>query len=300
MSINKRVLVTGLTGFTGLHLKETLTRRDFRVIGIDQSDVTDNPDIYSCDLLDKTALTSLVHRLKPSRVIHLAGIASVDHSDKSMIYQVNIMGTRNLLEALVEMPEKPCSVILASTANIYGNTGGYALDEDTPPDPLNDYAVSKLAMEYMAGMFKQSLPITIVRPFNYTGLGQTAHFVVPKIVNHFKQRLPVLELGNLEVTREFNDVRRVAEAYVRLLEKPQPGQVFNLSSGIGATLTEIITHCRRITGHNLQIEVNPDYVRENEVKILVGSPARLDAAIGELPRFPLEETLRWMLEGGNK
>ncbi len=298
LSNNARpVVVTGLAGFTGFHLKASLEAHGFTVIGIDTNPASSSDSgLKICDLLDRPALVNLMRELQPLAVLHLAGISSVTHEDKSEIYRVNIMGTRNLLESLASIKEAPTSVVLASTANIYGNTSGNALDESTPPAPTNDYAVSKLAMEYMAGIFKEKLPITIVRPFNYTGIGQTSRFVVPKIVEHYKRRDTTLELGNINVVREFADVRRVVEAYVRLLENPQPGQIFNICSGLGTTLNDIISSCSKLSGHNLQVKVNPAFVRENEVQVLIGSCAKLEAAIGKLPMFTIQDTLGWMLE----
>jgi nucleoside-diphosphate-sugar epimerase len=308
------VLVTGLSGFTGRHLRPALQARGWRVVGVDHRE----PDAGSasspsgaaldesrhCDLLDRQAVAALVQELQPRAVIHLAGIASVTHGDVGEIYRVNIMGTRNLLEALAaassQAAESPGSglrtVVLASTANIYGNTGGHALDESTPSAPTNDYAVSKLAMEYMALTFRERLPITIVRPFNYTGPGQSDRFVIPKIVGHFRRRAQVLELGNMDVTREFSDVRRVVEAYARLIDLPGTGQVYNLASGSGVTLREVIDILERISGHKIELRFNSAFARANEVRILVGSCARIESVIGALPRYTIEDTLGWMLE----
>jgi nucleoside-diphosphate-sugar epimerase len=153
------------------------------------------------------------------------------------------------------------------------------LSETTSPAPANDYAVSKLAMEYMASLWHDRLPIVITRPFNYTGVGQADSFLLPKIVAHFRRRADKIELGNLDVSRDFSDVRAVVKAYRGLIEARPLGQTVNVSSG---------------TSHTLR-EVNPAFVRANEVKILCGDNTRLCQLVEgwETPR--LDETLSWML-----
>jgi nucleoside-diphosphate-sugar epimerase len=207
-----------------------------------------------------------------------------------------LVGTRNLLEAAANCGREMRCLLLASSANVYGNAmSASPIDEATPMAPANDYAVSKLAMEYMATLWSGRLPITIVRPFNYTGVGQSTSFLLPKIVDHFRHRAPLIELGNLDVVRDFSDVRTVVQRYSRLLAAGVSGQVFNVCSGRGYSLLEVLQIMREISGHDLEVRVNPAFVRSNEVHRLIGSRAKLDAAIGEVPDIALQETLKWML-----
>jgi nucleoside-diphosphate-sugar epimerase len=185
--------------------------------------------------------------------------------------------------------------LLASSANIYGNSTVGILDESVLPSFANDYGVSKLAMEYMANLWMDKLPIVITRPFNYTGVGHDERFVIPKLVAHFARRAESIELGNLDVEREFNDVRTVSKIYLNLLEQGVPGQTYNICSGRPVSLKSVINALIRITGHDLQVNVNPDFVRAHEVHRLCGDPAKLEACIGKLQHPALEETLGWML-----
>ena len=252
-------------------------------------------------MLDEPALQAAVQQVQPQAVIHLAAIAFVGHGSADDFYRVNLMGTRHLLAALAQLPAPPQCVLLASSANIYGNNQEGALPETAPAHPANDYAVSKLAMEHMARLWTPQLPVVMVRPFNYTGLGQSPQFLIPKIVDHAKRRAPVIELGNLDVDRDFSDVRDVAAAYVRLLERAPEGQlagrVFNVGSGRTHSLRDVIERVQAISGHAMDVRVNPAFVRANEVRTLRADTRALEAAIGEWRKHRLDDTLRWMLQG---
>ncbi len=279
-------LITGVGGFTGRHLAAALAASGQEVAGVSRRDV---------DLLDREATARLVMRIRPEAVVHLAGIAFVAHGDADAMYRTNVVGTRNLLEALASLDRPPRVVLLASSAAVYGNANVEPITEDVPPAPANDYAVSKLAMEHMARLWMPRLPITIARPFNYTGVGQLADFLLPKIGDHFRRRAPVIELGNLDVARDFSDVRVVVKRYSALLGVRAACETFNVASGRAYTLQEVLDLMRDLTGHSPEVRVNPAFVRASEVRRLVGSSARLDAAIGVVPPIPLAETLAWML-----
>jgi nucleoside-diphosphate-sugar epimerase len=185
-------------------------------------------------------------------------------------------------------------VVLAGSANIYGNATVEPVHEDVPPAPANDYAVSKLAMEHLARLWADRLPIAITRPFNYTGVGQDVRFLIPKIVDHFRRGEDKIELGNTRVWRDFGDVRTVARYYRRLVETAPAGATLNLCTGVAHSLAEILDMMAAIAGYEIDVVVNPAFVRDNEVTRLVGSRARLVETLGDEPAIPLEQTLGWM------
>ena len=151
-------------------------------------------------------------------------------------------------------------------------------------------------MEYLAKTYMTRLGVVLTRPFNYTGVGQEPRYLIPKIVNHFKARAPHIELGNTDVARDFSDVRDVARAY-RLLAEAQPlGETFNLCSGEATALETCISMASEITGHDIEVRINPDFVRTNEVKSLRGSSEKLDHATGRERRYGIRDTLEWMLQ----
>jgi GDP-6-deoxy-D-talose 4-dehydrogenase len=291
----KKALITGIEGFTGKFLSAELRRAGYDVYGISPDANGADPKIIACDICDAPSLELVVAELCPDVVCHLAAIAFVAHGDASAIYRTNVIGTRNLLEALVKSAYPVQSVLLASSANIYGTVAGGVLDEGCAPTPANDYAVSKLAMEYVARIYMAKLPLTIVRPFNYTGLGQSPDFLIPKIVSHFASGEPYIELGNLDVERDFSDVRMVVDCYRRLIGKPGEGGVFNVCSGQGHSLRAVLSLAEEISGRKMEVRVNPKFVRANEVKRLVGSRALLEKQIGPIATISLHTTIEWML-----
>lgn len=280
-----KLLLTGADGFTGGHFVRLAQQAGHEVVAL------------RSDLKDREGLKQEILDVAPEAVVHLAAISFVGHADANAFYDVNVIGTMNLLDALSALPQRPRSVLLASSANVYGNCDQSPISESQPPAPVNHYAMSKLAMEYMARTYLDRLPIFFVRPFNYTGPAQEESFVIPKLVAHFAQRTTLIELGRLDVEREFNDVRFVCEAYLRLLEKAKSGEVYNICSGQPETLKSVIDLLSKMTKHHLQIEVNPAFVRANEVHRLCGNNAKLIETVGDIALPSLRDTLGWMLEG---
>lgn len=292
--MSRRVLVTGVHGFTGQYMAAELQAHGYEVLGLGSQPREDG---YSqVDLLDFAGLCKVMAELQPDVIIHLAAVAFVAHRDVNAFYQTNLIGTRNLLEAVAASGKRPDCILLASSANVYGNSPVCLLSESTPLAPTNDYAVSKLAMEHMASLWFERLPIVIARPFNYTGVGQSVDFILPKIVDHFRRKADRIELGNLDICRDFSDVRSVVEAYRGLIDACPAGQTFNICSGHTHSLREVLAMCSAIAGHKLQVAMSPAFVRANEVKNLRGDASRLQAMLPQWKTPPLEETLRWMLE----
>lgn len=296
-----RTLVTGAAGFTGRYLTTLLAEQGHEVHGVVHHDpetpIADAAAVHVADLADGTAITRVVDEVRPDRVVHLAAIAFVGHGDIDEMYRANVVGTRQLLDALSRLDRPPSSVVLASSANVYGNTREGVLDEGMPRAPANDYGVTKVAAEFLAQLYGSRLPVIVVRPFNYTGRGQAGNFLIPKIVAHARERAPIIELGNLEVARDFSDVRSVVRTYVRLLDCPQAiGGTYNICSGRAVSLRQLLDVVSDLSGHRPDVRVNPALVRADEVRTLIGSATKLEGVIGKLIDIPLEETLRWMLE----
>jgi len=283
-----RILLTGGDGFTGVHFQALARARGHMVATM------------AADLTDADAVAREVASIDFDAVLHLAAISFVGHRDEAAFYRVNVIGTLNLLDAILDGGKAPNRVVLASSANVYGNCPESPIGESQAPAPVNHYAMSKLAMEHLARTRGERLPIVIARPFNYTGPGQATHFLIPKLVDHFARRAPRIELGNLDVEREFNDVDDVGEAYLALLAAGVPGSTYNVCSGRAYALSDVVSMLAEMTLHDLEVVINPAFVRSNEVKRLAGSPRRLMALFDEMgrraPTHDFRRTLARMLD----
>jgi GDP-6-deoxy-D-talose 4-dehydrogenase len=278
-----RVLITGINGFTGRYLKLKLIESGHIVTGL------------SSNLLELNAINKEIEKIQPEAVVHLAGISFTGHKDYKQYYDVNLIGTRNLLEALSCYSENLKSVLIVSSASIYGDSYQHPINENDKPNPINDYAVSKLALEYVAKLFMNKLPIFIVRPFNYTGLGQSESFLIPKIIKHFNSKKSSIELGNVMIQREFNDVRNVVNVYADLLINAPSGKIFNVCTEKTFSIQDVINKCEKITNHEMEVKVNRIFCRPNDANRLVGNGQYLRKFTNPENVFSLDDTLRWML-----
>ncbi|MFN7710407.1 MAG: NAD-dependent epimerase/dehydratase family protein [Holosporales bacterium] len=277
-----RVVVTGSKGFTGHHLMSLLAKKAFDALPL------------TSDLTDAQAVLDEMQHLKPEVVIHLAGLTYVPTADDIETYRVNSIGSDNLLKACKAQAKTIKKVILGSSSNVYGRTAGL-LDEATPPAPINHYGCSKLAMEFIAKTYQDFFEVVITRPFNYTGVGQGIQFLLAKIVDHFARQAPVIHLGNTEIARDFSDVRWIAEAYVHLAQNTDARGIYNLCSSQATSIRNIIEILSTLTGHNIDIVVDQNLVRSNDIAYQVGSNKRLCSTFN-IPPIPLTQTFEWMLE----
>jgi len=288
-----KVLITGIDSFSGIHLSAYLEKSGYEVYGTSQFESGDKK--YRCDITKKEDIIDALKMCKPDYLIHLSGISFPAHGQNEDFYRVNTIGTLNILDAFIELNLKPNKIVLASSATLYGNQGLEVLDEALCPKPTNHYGASKYAMESLAANYFSRLNIIIARPFNYTGANQQEHFLIPKIVKHFKQKKKIIELGNLEVSREFNDIGYVCEVYKRLLESSVSSQILNIASNRGIKLLDVIDMMNEISGYKIEVKINPDFVREGEIKTLTGSCKKLFKVIGEIKQKPFKQTLQEML-----
>ena len=280
-------MVTGASGFTGQHLCALATKSGYDVVSL------------KSDLMDRSSLLEEFIQVKPDFIVHLAAISFVGSQDKSSFYSVNVVGTTNLLDAILELPKTPHKVLLASSANVYGNCEISPISENTQPSPVNHYAAGKLTMEQMSLNYTNKIPIIITRPFNYTGLGQHVNFVIPKLVNHFLEKKPSISLGNIYVEREFNDVQMVCDLYLKLLKLGSANEIYNVCTGITYSVENIIDLLTKLTGHSIKVELAPEFIRKYEVQRLCGNPTKIRELLEQnhevLPKILLEETLKDML-----
>lgn len=288
---HRTVLITGLSGFTGKHLAQALTEDGWRVAGLGGQQLDCEFDHLDADLNETERLSTWIRKIQPTHVIHLAALAHVTGSDALSYYRVNVLGTESLLNALKTADVTVQKIIVASSANIYGNSISSPISESAEPQPVNHYALSKMAMEALVRKWFTRFPILVVRPFNYTGPGQSESFVFSKIVGAFARGEKEIRLGNLDVSRDLSDVRFVVAAYLKLLQADTNGEFVNICSGRSVSLLAVIREMENIAGYSPDVVVDSAFVREDEVKSLYGDPAKLFALVGKMDIPRLHDTL---------
>ncbi len=269
-----KILVTGANGFTGRHFSKIAKDAGHNVVPL-QSNLTDAKE-----------LSLEVKSVSPELVLHLAAVSFVGHKMFDDFYKTNVIGTTNLLDALCDIEVKPMSIVLASSATVYGNSKASPISETEIPSPTNHYAMSKLAMEYMAKNYFDKLPIIIARPFNYTGPGQSEDFIIPKLISHFVNNKKKIDLGNIYAKREFNDVSFICKVYLELLKSGNPGDLYNICSGVVHSVEEILDYLIKTTNQQILININKSLVRKNDINILSGNPEKLNSFLLK-NNFPL-------------
>lgn len=285
--------MTGANGFTGIHLVNALNALGASVIPLVGKESLNSNEI-TVDLRDKQALVEILREYEPEYVVHLAAISFVGHVNDLAFYDVNVIGTYNLLQAICQSGIAAPRILVASSANVYGSLEKERITELDNCEPINHYAVSKFAMEKIVATFYSRLEIVITRPFNYTGIHQADHFLVPKIVSHFKQEKSVIELGNIDVARDYSSVEFVVEAYLRLLTSNVSSEKVNICSGRLISLEDIVKMMEKVSGLKIDVQINPKFVRENEIKVMSGDNSKLLNLIGNIEIEPFENVISKM------
>lgn len=280
-----RVLVTGATGFTARYVIPLLEARGDTVLRL---------STRNCDVRNAADLREAVASARPQQVLHLAGTPNLDDSQADLAQAVNVQGTINLLAACEALPEPPRRIIVASSCYVYGDTGHAPAHERAPLRPRGAYGRSKLDMEQAAARWAERLPIVIVRPFNYTGVGHDERFLVPKLVRAFRSDTPDVSFVYPGVVRDFSDVRWVAAVYAALLGAGKVTGVLNVCSGKSMSLEQLIEMLAEMTGRRPRRPIAAP--ASDQVSRLVGSPARLAAAGIPFSPYSLTDTLRWMVD----
>lgn len=295
---NRKILITGILGFTGMHLAKALADLGGVVHGISRTiDAAYGTAyiVHECDIKDLDSIKKVALDVQPEYVFHLAGDASNVGSaiDK---YNANIIGTENILKAIIETNCPVRKVIIASSASVYGDSQ-QECRETFSPEPVSHYGISKLGAEKIAQYYFNQIPIVITRPFNYTGPGQDERFLIPKIIKHFKLKKATIELGNINVLREFNSIEYIVDIYIKLMSSEVRDSVVNLCSGKTYSISQILAILETITNHTIDVLINEDYVRKNEISELRGSIEKLQTYIElNTEKNNLRKTMKQMLK----
>lgn len=305
-----KYLITGITGFAGSHLAEYLLERgDGEVHGtlrwrsrteyIDH--MKDRLGLHVCDIRDATAMRELVADLRPDRIYHLAAQSFVPMSwvAPAETLATNILGQNNLFEA-VRAAGLDCRIQLAGSSEEYGMVlpDETPIRESNPLRPLSPYGVSKVAQDTMGYQYHRSYGMFIVRTraFNHTGPRRGEVFATSSFAKQIAEievgkREPVIFTGNLAAVRDFTDVRDTVVAYHLSLEKAEPGEVYNISSGKGWRIGAMLDLLLGMSKAKVEVKQDPKRMRPSDVELLVGDPAKFVQQTGWHRKYAFEQTM---------
>ncbi len=295
----RRLLVTGVAGFVGHHLMPMLHAE------FPDSSIT----AATFDLLDGPAMAEQVGMVRPDACIHLAAVSAVPaaQADPAVAWDVNLHGTLRLAEALAARAPG-CTLLFTSTADAYGRSfaAGVPLDESAALNPMNVYGATKAAADLALGAMASDDRLRIIRarPFNHTGPGQSAAFVVAAFARQIARvaaglQPAVLRVGALDPIRDFLDVRDVCAAYVACLRRAErigSGTVLNIASGQGRCIEEVLSALLEQARVEVRLEVDTERLRPSEITRAVGNPGRAAELLGWAPVIPWRQTLADVLQ----
>jgi len=307
-----RSLITGIGGFAGGHLTAALLERDAEVAGIDRvagprlETLGDRVAFTAGDIRDADAIRAAASGFHPEVIFHLAAITHVGQAwtQRRETLEINVVGTAALLEVAAELDPKP-TVVLASTGQVYGPAppDSHPMSEDDPTHPQSPYAVSKMCAELLARQAweGEGVPTIILRTFNYTGPWQSPSFVCSDFARQVAWveaglTEPRMSVGNLEARRDFSDVRDVVDGYLLAAEHGRPGEAYNLASGEGVRIAEVLEYLRGAVSVDVDVQQDGDRLRAADLVALLGDATRAREELGWKPRYKFEETLDSVLE----
>ena len=308
-----RCLITGVTGFVGRHLATALTVEGHDVFGTDRTAPSDARALpveaarfVTATLDDVARLTAVVHDVQPTVLFHLAAFTnpSASFDDPADVYRTNLHGSLNVFGA-VRSAAPQCRLVWIGSSDAYGlvNPDELPVGEQQVFRPLSPYAVSKAAADLAAFQWSRASGLDVVRlrPFNHTGPGQAAHYVCADFARQVVAverglQPPRIAVGNLDVARDFSDVRDVVRAYITAWHRGERGEAYNVCSGVARTPGDIVHDLLHLSGVTASVEPDPARQRPVDVPHLVGSAAKLHAATGWAPQITWTQTLRDLLD----
>jgi GDP-4-dehydro-6-deoxy-D-mannose reductase len=305
-----KALITGINGFAGSYLAENLLKKNWEVDGIVQpkTDISnieliqDKISIFYSDLNDRSALENAVRESSPDVFFHLAGASSVKESfaDPVKYFQVNVIGSLNLLEA-IKMHNPTATVLVVTSAEIYGESllNEKIVNEDSLILPKSPYAASKASLDILARsyLYSSDIKIVIARPSSHIGPRQSDVFFVPTLVRQVAEiykgsKLPEIYLGNLNAYRDFTDVKDVVDAYALLAIKGERGKAYNICSGEKHLLRDIVDNIIKLSGKEITVNTNTENLRRTDILDMKIDNSRIVREIGWLPKINIDQSLK--------
>jgi GDP-4-dehydro-6-deoxy-D-mannose reductase len=318
-----KFLITGASGFVSRHLFEHLDALEARggaqVLGVSRSAAafsTSHLRNLQCafmelDLLDKERVGRMLEDFRPDFIVHLAAYSSVGYSWRNPVesFTNNTNIFLNLLDQVRALGVR-CRILSVGSSEEYGNVDAASLPlrEDTPLRPISPYAVARVSQEMLSRVYVQGygLDIVMTRSFNHTGPFQNEVFVVPSLARQLVaisrgEAPPHLRTGDRTIVRDFVDVRDVVRAYYLLLTKGEPGEVYNVCTGRGASIDEVIAIMQEMLDTDAALETDERLIRPNDNQTIIGSSNKITQATGWTANIPLRKSLadvvQWCARG---
>jgi len=305
----KKILITGATGFVGNHLIELLLKEDNQIFGTYLNEESkerfskfgDKLQLTKINLNEEGSVFSLIEEIKPDFIFHLAASTSPAESfnDPKGTIVNNIVIELNILEALRKLGLSKTRILITSSADIYGKVKkeNLPIDENCPLNPTDPYAVSKIAQDFLALQYFNAYKLRAIRAraFNHVGPGQSSKFVVSafakKIAEIEKENGSEITVGNLDARRDFTDVRDMVKAYVQIIEKGEPGEVYNIGSGKAFKISEILENLIKLSNKKITVRTDEKLIRPIDNPELVCDATKIRKTIDWEPKIPLSKTL---------
>lgn len=311
----KKVLITGASGFVGTYLAEhLLTNNEYAIHGtyhspgsLEKSPIKNKITFHHVDLQQKDQIFFLLKEVQPDLIFHLAAQAHVPTSfaDPIQTFHTNIDSQIYLLEALREAKLLETKILIVGSAEEYGyvQPNELPVNELTLLRPANPYSVSKIAQDYLALQYTISYKMSLVRvrPFNHIGPGQKTGYVVSDFAKQIAdiergKSEPVIKVGNLEAKRDFTDVRDMVKAYPLILEKGQPGEVYNIGAGVSHKIQDILDILLSLATVKISVEIDSNKLRPSDVPEIVCDNTKIITVTGWKPTIPFEQTIKDILD----
>jgi len=314
----KRIIITGFSGFVSRHFLNYLydNKKEYQVLGADinepKFDINNYSDVLDisfkkCNMLDENVVSDMVQEFAPDYILHLAAFSSVAYSWEHPAECFNnntkiFLNVTNAVRAL----NKKCRILSVGSSEEYGNVSKeqLPLKESMNLNPVSPYAVARVSQEMMSKVYVNSydMDIVLTRSFNHMGPHQDERFVIPSFIRKILdvkesgRGTGTIETGDTTIIRDFVDVRDVVRAYYELLMEGTPGEVYNICGGKGVELSEVLEEIADIIGVDIIGKVNPEYVRPDDNRQIIGSVDKIKRDIGWEAKIPLRQTLTDMIE----
>lgn len=310
-----KILITGISGFVGSHLADfLLAQGGHKVFGTikwrsrldNLQSILNKITLHECDIKDAFALRTVLSEIQPEYIFHLAAQSYVPFSWRAPVESMNtnVIGEVNLMETVKDLKLRT-KIHVAGSSEEYGMVlpSEIPITEDNPLRPLSPYGVSKVAQDLLGYQYFKSYQLHVVRTraFNHTGPRRGDVFVTSNFAKQIAEiekglREPVIKVGNLDAVRDFLDVRDVARAYFLALEKGKAGEVYNIASGKGYKIREVLDKLIALSKAKVKVTQDPQRLRPSDVELLIGSADKFKAATGWQPQIPFDTTLKDLLE----